>query len=125
MDASRRLPLTIVFGSSPQHKNKGTTRNQAPNFFEPKKDALLDLMEEFKNIVESKTTNKITTKTKNWVWDPIALGAGREVHQLKTMLQNIKARKDLVANRLAVRATEGGPCPTPLSRTTEGLTAFI
>ncbi|KAG0442856.1 hypothetical protein HPB47_015546, partial [Ixodes persulcatus] len=112
---------------------KETTRNRAPNFTEREKDALLDLVEEFKNIVESKTTDKITTKTKNRVWDRITLkfnavmGARREAHQLKKCYENIKkkARKDLAANRQAVRATGGGPCPTPLSRTTERLTSFI
>ncbi|KAG0439472.1 hypothetical protein HPB47_016633, partial [Ixodes persulcatus] len=55
------------------------------------------------------------------------MGARREAHQLKKCYENIKkkARKDLAANRQAVRATGGGPCPTPLSRTTERLTSFI
>ncbi|KAG0413081.1 hypothetical protein HPB47_009773 [Ixodes persulcatus] len=55
------------------------------------------------------------------------MDARREAHQLKKIYENIKkkARKDYAANRLAVRATGGGPCPTPLSRTTERLTAFI
>ncbi|KAG0431025.1 hypothetical protein HPB47_022165 [Ixodes persulcatus] len=55
------------------------------------------------------------------------MGSRREAYQLKKCYENIKkkARKDLAVNRLAVRATGGGPCPTPLSRTTERLTAFI
>ncbi|KAG0413007.1 hypothetical protein HPB47_009843 [Ixodes persulcatus] len=125
--------FSLLLLSAPQFETKKTTRNRAPNFTEREKDALLDLVEEFKNIVESKTTDKIITKTKNRVWDRITLkfnavmGARREAHQLKKCYETIKkkARKDLAANRLAVRATGGGPCPTPLSRTTERLTAFI
>lgn len=55
------------------------------------------------------------------------MGTGREVHQLKQKMaqkHKKKAWKDLAAKRLAVRATGGGPCLTPLIKTTKRMRAF-
>ncbi|KAG0414841.1 hypothetical protein HPB47_007994 [Ixodes persulcatus] len=54
----------------------------------------------------------------------ILLGEGYRNHQ-RFRLWDTGRRQHFERNWLAVRATGGGPCPTPLSRTTERLTSFI
>ncbi|KAK3086029.1 hypothetical protein FSP39_012379 [Pinctada imbricata] len=90
---------------------------------------LIEEAEQHKDILRSKLTNSLHLNDKNEKWLGIteklnALGIQkRNVDQIKTKWNNLnrEAKKTFTETIKERKKTGGGPCPTPISPTTEKL----
>jgi hypothetical protein len=99
---------------------KTTKRKRSENFTTEEELHLLEEIHKYKDIIECKTTNKVTSLEKEKAWKNVlsALQSKyskwmrpRTIEQLKTKYDNLKtkARKDVAEEKNKIKQTGGGP----------------
>ncbi|CAH1106928.1 unnamed protein product [Psylliodes chrysocephalus] len=95
----------------------GKKRVRSSNFSEQDKVLLISIISNYKNIIENKCTNLVTTKAKNIAWQKIcdtfnaASGRGRSVQSLQIFYKNKKkdVRQKVADEKCSTKKTGGGP----------------
>lgn len=108
-------------------------RKRAPNFSIQEKSLLLNIVSNYKNIVENKETNSTTWRDKDVAWTKIASNFNSQTRdhirtkgQLKKVYDNLKqvTRKEVAEENQKLNKTGGGsftPKNNPLRELTLGL----
>ncbi|KAF2879569.1 hypothetical protein ILUMI_26594 [Ignelater luminosus] len=98
-----------------KHKNE-SSRIWGSNFTKEEELSLLNIIAKYKNIVECKNSNKITTKQREEAWINIetefnSCNRHRTLHQIKSKFDNLKtaARKYAYCNKENLNITGGRP----------------
>ncbi|XP_067133379.1 myb/SANT-like DNA-binding domain-containing protein 3 [Centruroides vittatus] len=94
-------------------------RSRQPDFSHRETEYLMELVEKYKHIIESKETNAVSLKKKTETWQNLTEEfnkfpevSKRDTKNLKVLWKNLKqkARKDVASNKRARMSTGGGVC---------------
>lgn len=112
--------------------SKPKKRTRSINYSQDEKQLLLDLMKNFKHIIDNKRTNTRANKQKEWVWHSICKkfnsiapnNVHRSYYSLRKYYENMKKKNRITPGIISTKDIKNEDIDTPTTNECESVNKF-